>query len=95
MIMLSFTIILTWKAAQDAYKQIESAEALNVALNDTSDDTRRRCLINADNHALGRDLKDLKGLKDEEGLLCTNDGRMRILWDGTDLIDINCCCEQK
>jgi thymidine kinase len=86
------TVGLTWKAAQDSYNQIESAEALNVALI-TCDDIRNRCVLIDETLILNKEaVKELKKLKDEEGLICTDDGQ-RVFWNGTKFIDINCCCE--
>jgi hypothetical protein len=91
-IVLLLTLGLTWKAAQDSYNQIESAEALNVALI-TSDDIRKRCVLDNETEILNKEVvKELKKIKDEEGIICTDDGQ-RVLWNGTEFIDINCCCE--
>ncbi len=91
-IVLILTVGLTWKAAQDSYNQIESAEALNVALI-TCDDIRNRCVLIDETLILNKEaVKELKKLKDEEGLICTDDGQ-RVFWNGIKFIDINCCCE--
>ena len=91
-IVLFITVILTWRGTLDAYNQIESAEALNAALNAT-DDIKRSCVLNNENKILNREvMNELKKLKDEEGLICTDDDQgQRILWDGANFIDIDCC----
>jgi len=87
---LVIAAIFTWKAAQDAYSQIESAEALDFVLH-ASDDLISQCIIvpESDDHL------ELKKLNKEKGLICLDDGRTRILWNGKNIVDINCALKAR
>lgn len=88
-LILLAAVALTLQAAKDAYAQIETAEALSAALLAT-DETARLCTVTDHAEFQKKDVKVLQKLN-EEGVICSYNGLRRLLWDGTTLVDANCC----